>query len=185
MLPTVVIVRHAEKEIGGKAPFGVTIDGTRDSESLTPRGWQRAGALVTLFVPRCGHAGCGVAPAPAHLFACRVGSDNADSRRPLETLEPLSERLGITVDDRFFRTQVEDVATAIRACDGVVLVAWEHKMIAGLAATLTGDAGAVPGAWPDDRFDMSWILEPDDAAGRYAVRQVPQLLLSGDLDRPI
>jgi hypothetical protein len=185
MSSTVVIMRHAEKEIGGETPLGVTIDGSRDSESLTPRGWQRAGATVGLFVPRCGHAGCRIAPAPTHLVACRVGSDNADSRRPLETLQPLSERLGIAVDDRFYRTQLEDVAAAILGSDGPVLVAWEHTMIPALARTLTGDPGGTPGAWPDDRFDVLWVLEPDAASGRSSLRQVPQLLLAGDLDRGI
>ncbi len=185
MRPIVVIVRHAEKEIAGKAPFGVTVDGVRDSESLTPRGWQRAGALIGLFVPRSEDAPWPVAPTPRHLFACRVGSDNADSRRPLETLQPLSERLGLAVDERFFRTQLEEVAAAILACDGVVLVAWEHKMIPLLAASLKEGPGGIPPEWPDDRFDVAWVLEPEEDTGGYAFRQVPQLLLAGDLDRTI
>ncbi len=44
----VMLVRHAEKPLGAGPPHGVTIDGTPDPESLTPRGWQRAGALVAL-----------------------------------------------------------------------------------------------------------------------------------------
>ncbi|MFN8497991.1 MAG: hypothetical protein U0641_09060 [Anaerolineae bacterium] len=35
----------------GVTPKGVTPDGIQDTNSLTVRGWQRAGALVRLFAP--------------------------------------------------------------------------------------------------------------------------------------
>ena len=41
--PIVMLLRHAEKPLGDGPPRGVTIDGTPDLESLTPRGWQRGG----------------------------------------------------------------------------------------------------------------------------------------------
>jgi hypothetical protein len=46
---TVLLIRHAEKPLGDSPPFGVTEQGVVDRESLTPRGWQRAGALVGFF----------------------------------------------------------------------------------------------------------------------------------------
>jgi hypothetical protein len=46
MPTTVLLVQHAEKPLGDLPPFGVTEQGVVDTESLTPRGWQRAGALV-------------------------------------------------------------------------------------------------------------------------------------------
>ena len=53
----IMIIRHAEKPTTTPPPplNGVTITGKQDKDSLIPRGWQRAGALVTLFAPARGH----------------------------------------------------------------------------------------------------------------------------------
>jgi hypothetical protein len=48
---SIAFVRHAEKQLGAGPPCGVLVDGTPDPDSLIPRDWQRAGALVGLFVP--------------------------------------------------------------------------------------------------------------------------------------
>lgn len=54
MMPTVTLLCHAEKELGDHPRFSVASDGNRDPESLTVRGWERAGALVGLFVAQSG-----------------------------------------------------------------------------------------------------------------------------------
>jgi broad specificity phosphatase PhoE len=91
----IVLIRHAEKPLGDGPPHGVTSDGVMDRESLTPRGWQRAGALVGAFTG--GRApGIGLPP-PALLVASKVRPESS-SQRPLQTLQPLAERLGIAVD---------------------------------------------------------------------------------------
>lgn len=185
MLPTVAIVRHAEKELGDAPPLGVAFDGSRDRESLTVRGWQRAGALVSLFSPHPGRSNGGVTATPSHLFASRVGETTSLSRRPRQTLEPLSEHLGIAIDDRFLKTEIDELVAAIRGCEGTVLVAWEHKVIPRIAAALTGDEVTTPATWPDDRFDICWTFEPNDTGTSYRFRQVPQLLLAGDRAEPI
>ena len=96
MPPLVMLIRHGEKAVAGGAQ-GVNVDGAPDRESLTPRGWQRAGALINLFVPRPPDQNAAPLPTPTHLFASMVGPMSS-SKRPLETLQPLSERLGIAVD---------------------------------------------------------------------------------------
>lgn len=185
MPDVVMLLRHAEKELGGVPPFGVASDGSRDPQSLTVRGWQRAGALVGLFNPGSVATESGHLPSPTSLFASRIGETNNRSRRPRETLEPLSARLGIAIDERFLKAQIPELVTAIEAVQGVVLVAWEHKMIPPLAAALLGGTGAVPQLWPDDRFDLIWILERDATGTSYRFRQQPELLLAGDGDQPI
>ncbi len=185
MPPTVMLLRHGEKELGGGPPFGVALDGTRDPQSLTVRGWQRAGALVGLFSPGSAATGSGHLPTPTHLFSSRVGETDNRSRRPRETLQPLSERLGIAIDERFLKVEISALVAAIEACDGVVLVAWEHKMIPPLATALMADPSAVPQLWPDDRFDMVWVLEAAAGGAGFTFRQQPELVLAGDSDRSL
>src|SRR5450755_221366 len=95
---SIAFVRHAEKQLGDGPPYGVLADGSPDPDSLTPRGWQRAGALVGLFVPRTVESGPALLATPTRLFASEIGP-HSHSRRPLETLTPLSERLGVQLDE--------------------------------------------------------------------------------------
>jgi hypothetical protein len=184
MPASISLMRHAEKQLGVGPPRGVLVDGSPDPESLTPRGWQRAGALIGLFVPRADERGAAVLPTPTHLFASEVGQ-HSHSRRPLETLRPLSERLGRPLEEPFVQDELDRLVEVIRACDGDVLVAWEHKRIPLIANQLVGDGSTVPQVWPDDRFDLVWVFELDPAVGGFHLRQAPQLLLAGDRAEPI
>ena len=176
---SISLLRHGEKQLGDGPPHGVSVDGIPDRESLTPRGWQRAGALVGLFVPRTEGSAARVVPTPTRLFASEIGP-RSQSRRPLETLQPMSDRLGLPIDEPFLKDDLDGLVQAIRACEGNVLVAWEHKRIPLIANRLVGDASLVPQAWPDDRYDLVWVLEPAPTSHDFRLRQVPQLLLAGD-----
>ena len=184
MPASISLIRHAEKQLGDGPPYGVSADGRLDPESLTPRGWQRAGALVGLFTPRADRHDAAILPTPAHLFASEVGP-HSHSQRPLETLLPLSERLGLPLDEPFLRDDLDKLVEAIRACNGDVLVAWEHTRLPLIATRLVGDGSGVPQIWPDDRFDLVWVFEPGSTGGSRRLRQVPQLLLAGDRAEPI
>ena len=184
-MPSVVmLVRHAEKPLGDGPPHGVTIDGTADPESLTPRGWQRAGALVALFAAdRSDGAGLRF-PTPTRLFASQIGPQSL-SARPRETLLPLSERIGLAVDSSLRKEEIDQLVKAIQGTGGVVLVAWEHHLIPAIATMLVSDRSQVPQIWPDDRYDMVWVLERTGVGPGLAFRQVPEMLLAGDRDLPI
>jgi hypothetical protein len=185
-VPTSIsLLRHAEKQIGSQLPHGVSADGTPDPESLTPRGWQRAGAIVGLFVPRAGQADRSPLRTPAHLFACEIGP-HSHSRRPIETLQPLSERLGQAIGEPYLQDELDGLVSAVLSCGGDVLVAWEHKRIPLIASRLVADPSSVPQIWPDDRFDLIWVLDPvGERQPAFRLRQVPQLLLAGDRADPI
>lgn len=174
-----MLFRHAEKPVTDGPPHGVTVDGTPDRESLTPRGWQRAGALVGLFVPEATDTHRPRLPTPTHLFASQVGPQSS-SQRPRETLLPLAERLGLTVDSRFRKEELDDLVRAVEATEGVVLIAWEHHLIPAIATMLMGDTSGVPQVWPDDRYDVVWVIETAGSDGGRILRQVPQMLLAGD-----
>ncbi|GAC1664171.1 MAG: hypothetical protein NVS9B8_04140 [Candidatus Limnocylindrales bacterium] len=181
---SISVIRHAEKQVGDGPPRGVLVDGTPDPDSLTPSGWQRAGALISLFVPRGDGVSATLLPTPTRLFASELGP-HSHSRRPIETLLPLSARLGVRLEEPYRQDQLDELVAAIRASDGDVLVAWEHKRIPLIANLLVGDAAAVPQVWPDERFDLVWVFEPASTAGGIRLRQVPQLLLAGDRVEPI
>ena len=78
---TIMIICHAEKPPVPPAsppPFGVTLDGTRDEHSLSVRGWQRAGALVSFFA-----TSRSVSPsirAPQFIYAVKVDDDDERAR---------------------------------------------------------------------------------------------------------
>jgi len=178
MPPLVMIIRHAEKPVPGQA-HGVAVDGSPDPESLTPRGWQRAGALIGLFVPTSPRQRKPRLPAPTHLFASKVGPGSS-SKRPLETLQPLAERLNLSIDTSHLKHEVGQLASAVVAVDGVVLISWEHHLIPAIADFLMGNAVPVPQIWPDDRFDVVWIVDLTDPGHAPTFRQVHELLLGGD-----
>ncbi len=184
MPKSISFIRHGEKQIGAALPQGVTVAGLPDPYSMTPRGWQRAGALVGLFVGRPEGSEPALLPTPTHLFASEIGP-HSQSRRPEETLMPIAERLGLTITESFLQDQVDELATALAACDGDVLVAWEHKRIPLIANRLVADASTVAQVWPDDRYDVVWIIEPGPAGAGFRLRQVPQSLLGGDRPDPI
>ena len=160
----IMIIRHAEKPAG--AQDGVKASGKRSARSLTPRGWQRAGALVRLFHPRPGGQPTPGLAVPGAIFASRVDGGER-SRRPRQTVKPLARALGIRVDQSFGAGNEDALAAAIHGIDASTLICWHHEGIPGLASMIA--PGAVsPRVWPADRFDTVWVL------------QVHQLLLDGD-----
>jgi hypothetical protein len=175
----IMVIRHAEKPGKGAPPFGVDQEGSPDPESLAPLGWQRAGALTVLFAPAKGTLQDPALAVPRFLFAC--GNEPQRKRlRPLETIIPLARRLGIPVDTTFIAGEEEQLADAAMGSPGVVLISWEHKHIHLIANRILGDETTAPQAWPEERFDVVWVF--DLQGGSYRFRQVPELLLSGDLD---
>ena len=64
-------------------------------------------------------------------------------------------------------------------------MSWEHHLIPSIAAALVGRPGIVPTTWPDDRYDIVWVFERPGGGSEFTFRQVPQLLLGGDIADPI
>jgi hypothetical protein len=181
------LIRHGEKPTNeSRPPFGVDVDGNRNAYSLSPKGWQRSGALATLFGPA-------VAPkvglrTPTALYATAYG-DAAVTKihRPYETLLGLSRRLGLPIQSPDLLGQEAAFADAVLSSGAeVVLICYEHQRIPALVAAFpTIDASAIPAAWPDDRYDVIWTFALNPVAGRYVFGQVPQQLLDGDSDTVI
>jgi hypothetical protein len=191
----IYVIRHGEKppeplpgqsDSSSGPPFGVDINGNRNPYSLSPKGWQRSGALTALFSPA-------VAPkvglrTPTALYATAYG-DAAVTKihRPYQTLLGLSGRLGLPIQSRDLLGQEGAFADAVLSSGAeVVLICYEHHRIPALVQGFpTVDGAAIPALWPDDRYDVIWTFSVDPVAGRYVFGQVPQQLLDGDSDTVI
>lgn len=179
-----MLIRHAEKPAKDSAPFGVTADGDRNKESLEVRGWQRAGALANLLAPNNGHFQHASLAKPQFLFASKP-LRRKGSRRPLETLTPLGQKLAIRIDSSFQRSDFENMIEEVFSCKGVVLICWQREYIPDIASYILGNKKIAPPVWPEDCFDMIWVFDLVTSSSKYSFKQVPQKLLGGDLTTPI
>jgi hypothetical protein len=183
----IYLIRHGEKPENGSAGsgFGVDIDGSQDAHALLTRGWQRAGALAVLFAPAVGPLRAGV-QTPTALYAPDYGGPVASQgHRPYQTIEGLSDLLGVPINTDFTENQESALANAVVGeSTAVVLVCWEHHRIPAIAAALPTSPGTQIPTWPDDRFDMIWSFtrRPGVSPAGYAFSQIPQLVLAGDSD---
>lgn len=179
---TLILIRHAEKPDARTGTQGVDELGRPDPQALSVRGWQRAGALVRLLAPI--ELGRGILPRPTTLCAA-APTPRHPSCRPEQTLRPLASELAVPVDQS--SRADEDpaaVAQALLAESGVVLVSWRRDELPSLARALTAAVAPelvarIPTVWPDDRYDLLWLL--DRRSGHWLFQQQPQLLLAGDI----
>ena len=197
----IYIIRHGEKPAdpppqaprqhspAPAPPFGVNDQGIQDAHSLLPRGWQRSGALAVLFDPAAMPLPAGLLTPTALLSPSYGDPDKTTAHRTYQTIQGLSDRLGLPIASVFAEGQESQLAASVVSdYPGVVLICWEHRHIPALASSFPATAGtSIPQKWPGDRFDVIWTftLVPGAAAVQYTFGQVPQQLLSGDNDTVI
>jgi len=209
----IMVIRHAEKPgtYNGTQYFGVNptgdIAGKDGSKHLITTGWQRAGALVTLFAPPWGpKPGLDT---PAYLFASNPESDSSDSddagpsQRPYETLTPLASELGLTIDIHDKKSHYDKMVAKALDRDGAVLIAWQHEDIP--LSTKDGQPGIsqsiltqtqtsagkfnIPQTWPSGpqgaRYDLVFVFDRPAGTGPIVnFSLIAQMLLSGDAPPP-
>ena len=171
-----MLIRHGEKPVGSGPPFGIDSNGNPDGESLTVQGWERAGALVELFDPSVGQIRPGIVR-PTSMFASDPGATG--SKRPLETITPLAQRLGMTVSTPVKDSKTAQIAQILATTSGSPLAAWQHQDIPSIAQHIGKVHPAPPKQWPGHRFDIVWVFTRKHD-GTWKFSQVPQLLLAGD-----
>jgi hypothetical protein len=209
----IMVIRHAEKPgaYNGTQYDGVNltgdIAGTNGGKHLITTGWQRAGALVTLFAPPWGpKPGLDT---PAHLFASDPESNGAEtddagpSQRPYETLTAVAAKLGLTTDTHDKKSHYDKMVAKALARDGAVLIAWQHEDIP--LETKAGQPGIsqsiltqtqtpagqfdIPKSWPSGpqgaRYDLVFVFHRP--AGHGPIEKfslIAQMLLAGDAPAP-
>ena len=180
----IMIVRHGEKPSDDGRIQGVAADGKHSPEELIVRGWQRSGALVRLFAPRNGNFVDPHLATPKTIFASKA-APHSESLRPQHTVLELATVLGLTLSLGHLKDDLQGLAAAAIAAPGPVLIAWEHQNVPAIVNLIVGNDTTCPQKWPDDRFDLVWVLARAGASGPWSFAQVPQLLLSGDSAQPI
>jgi hypothetical protein len=110
------------------------------------------------------------------------------SRRPEQTVLPLAQRLGLTVDLTWALHQEWAFGAALAAEAGVAVVCWQHQGLPDLARAIAVPQ-PLPGltdgwSWPEDRYDVIWSLRRDGPGEAWRFTQYSQGLLLGDSDRP-
>jgi len=173
----IMLIRHSERPSADKKIRGVGLDGRKNKESLTVRGWQRAGALVRFFAPLGDHFAHPALATPKTLFACKAGP-RAPSLRPQHTLLPLAELLRVEINVEYYEGEEAALVEKVRASPGPALIAWKHLTMQMIANAILGDATTAPQAWPFERVDLVWVF--DRRGDAWTFTQVPQLLLAGD-----
>jgi hypothetical protein len=171
-----MLIRHAEKPNGAQ---GVMPDGSQNSEALVVQGWQRAGALVGLFVPPGSRFANPLLATPGTIFATGI-AHHSESLRPQQTVTPLAAKLNVRINTTFPKGEEAAMVNAATTVGGIVLVAWQHEDIPGIAGLVLGGSSGVPRQWPGDRFDLVWVFDRPGGIGPWRFNQVPQLLLAGD-----
>jgi len=182
---TIYLIRHAEKPEANVG--GVDDNGNVDAESLTPMGWRRAGAWAVYF------GGGGGLASPQRIYAsndekekvAKGDKEGSHSKRPIETVTELADKLGKTVVDKYLRGSEQDLANAIRDLDGIALVCWQHEAIPEIGQLLVGPQADIPAKWPDNRFDVVWRFTRTAEGAPWGFSQICPQLLFGDLADPI
>jgi len=175
----ILLIRHAEKPAKDSPPFGVTLKGERSKESLEVRGWQRAGALTHLLAPPDGRFQHAALAKPQFLYASKPVKRRG-SKRPIETIMPLAEKLRIEINAEYRRSEFESMLDEVFTHKGVVLICWQREYIPEIASYILNSDRVAPAEWPEDRFDMFWVFDLESSTGKYKFKQVPQRLLSDD-----
>lgn len=182
----VLIIRHPEKPDKGWPGLGTTPDGNSDPESLVIRGWQRAGAWSVLFESDLSNSDY---PKPNTIYAANPNGENPDtSQRPLQTVTPLAEKLGLDPVKNHAVGQEEDLVADVLAQSGVVLIAWEHKAIAPGIVRLLAKGQVLPNMptkWDGTRFDVVLRLDRSSSDTPWSDSQLFPCLLSGDSATPM
>jgi len=160
----ILIIRHGEKPAQGN--------------DLSAKGEKRAQALVSYFEtsPEVTQYGT-----PVAIYAMAPDDSQDPSRRPIETVTPLADSLGLKINTPYARDEVKDLAESILSnsdYDGkMVLICWEHNMIPKLAHKLGVEPK--PADWPDTVFDQVWEIDYNgDQVSDF--RQYSEHVLPGD-----
>ncbi|KAJ6124511.1 hypothetical protein N7471_011828 [Penicillium samsonianum] len=152
--PTVYLIRHGEKPSDGGN--GLNAQGVKRSQCIRKIFGQDSDYNIT------------------HIMA-QTPKSNGKRARPLDTVKPLAEDLGLKVDTSCDRDDPDCVKKVVDDYDGEgnILICWEHDTLTDILETLgVKDAPS----YPDDSFDIIWTLpSPYDEMSKDTKENCPGL----------
>jgi broad specificity phosphatase PhoE len=157
----ILIIRHAEKP--------------SDGAGLSPEGKDRAAALPKLFMKSDTRPN--PYPTPDFIIAAK---NSDESRRPVDTVTPLADKLGLTVQadikDGHFEKLVKELFTDPKYAGKTVLICWHHGTMPDLAKALKGTD--IPDKIDKNAYNLIWQIDYKD--GKAKTTQGSQKLMPGD-----
>ena len=131
----ILVLRHAEKT------------GDPMDIDLSPAGAIRAQKLADYIPATFG--------TPQILIGTALSKH---SDRPVETLTPLSQRMGLSIESYFGNEEWAELAHDLmvnpRYVGALIVVCWHHGTIPALMQSLGVSTGSIPNPWPDDVFNL-------------------------------
>jgi broad specificity phosphatase PhoE len=144
----ILLMRHAEKSADPMDPH------------LSPDGYARAVKLADYIPSTLG--------VPKFLFAASISKHSV---RPIETIKPLSAKIGVPIDSTYADQDYGALATQLLSdqrfanASSLILVCWHHGNIPSMAHALRANAGSYPDPWDAQVFNQILVLSysSDDA----------------------
>lgn len=164
----VVIIRHAEKPLNGN--------------EVNQQGCERAFSLPAFFI---NNAIVNQYGKPVALFAAQPDKVGG-SLRPIETLAPTAQALGLPILDSATRvnyaSMIQSILNSPQYKGATILISWEHNAIPGLAQALGASLTPNTSNWPGQVFDEAWVLSFHKKSGKRLVTLniIPEAVLPGD-----
>jgi phosphohistidine phosphatase SixA len=143
MIPSrILVTRHAEKPDDPMNP------------DLSDAGCARAERLADYIPASFG--------SPEFLFST---APSTHSSRPVETLTPLSKRIGVAIDSTFadqdYGALAQEILSQSQFTGKLILVCWHHGNIPSLMRALGAKSDQFPDPWDHQVFNL--ILQLDYA----------------------
>ena len=100
----------------------------------------------------------------------------------MHTAEPTAKRLKVDVEDSHTHGSEEDLVKEVLGRPESTLIVWHHGTMAKLVSHFPiVNIADIPKRWPDERFDLIWVLVRQPGAElKYRFVVVPQMLLADD-----
>jgi hypothetical protein len=135
----VILIRHAEKPTTG--------------DTLSPRGFQRADALVRYFSQSNPPFPL---KQPIAIYAQR-SSDGHHSTRPVQTAAPLANSWQVPLytffSDKNYADMIDEIDETYNS--GLVLICWSHDTLPAIAKKF---GVPKPPEWPGSNYDWVWVI---------------------------
>ncbi|KAF2092654.1 putative phosphoglycerate mutase family protein [Rhizodiscina lignyota] len=130
---TVYLIRHGEKPDSG--------------DGLSSQGEERAQCLTNVFGPSSGY--------DIDYIMAQTPQSDGSQQRPYDTVVPLANELGLTIDTSCQRDDQDCVAGVVEAYSGPgnILICWEHDALHDIVKAL-GDKNAPK--YDSDDYDIIW-----------------------------